>query len=228
MRLTAARHPTLFSNLPSGYHSELLSLPKIKMRATLPATLLLSALLAACTSTGNLPPSKHISQSGQLKIHPGLVGQPVPAELQEPQRATASSAVTNSTPAAAPVAAQPAAKMDQTGLLAQRSVYFDYNSVAVRSEFDPVLQAHARYLAANPKSGVRIDGNADDRGTPDYNARLALKRAENVREALIGHGAPKQQITLKSLGESQPKLKGHDEESRAENRRADVVYGKED
>lgn len=200
------------------------------MRATLPATLLLSALLAACSSTGNLPPSKHISQSGQLKIHPGLVGQPVPAELQEPQRAAVSSTVTNSTPAAAaaPVAAQPAAKMDQAGLRTQRSVYFDYKSAAVRTEFDPALQAHARYLATNPKSSVRIDGNADERGTPDYNARLALKRAENVRQALIGHGAPEKQINLKSLGESQPKLKGRDEESWAENRRADVVYEKEE
>ena len=200
------------------------------MRATLPATLLLSALLAACSSTGNLPPSKHISQSGQLKIHPGLVGQPVPAELQEPQRAAASSTVTNSTPApaAAPVAAQPATKMDQAGSQTQRSIYFDYDSAVVRTEFDPALQAHARYLAANPKSSVRIDGNADERGSPDYNAQLALKRAENVRQALIGHGAPEKQIKLKSLGASQPKLKGRDEESWAENRRADVVYEKEE
>jgi len=206
------------------------------MRATLPATLLLSALLAACASSRDLPPSKHISQSGQLKIHPGLVGQPVPAELQEPQRTEASSTGTNSAPApapapvaaAAPVAAQPATKMDQTGLRSQRSVYFDYKSAVVRTEFDPALQAHARYLAANPKSSVRIEGNADDRGTPDYNTRLGLKRAENVRQALIGHGAPEKQIKFKSLGESQPKLKGRDEESRAENRRADVVYEKEE
>lgn len=198
------------------------------MRATLPATLLLSALLTACVSIRDLPPSKHISQSGQLKIHPGLAGQPVPAELQEPQRAAASSTVANSAPATAPVVAQPAAKMDQTRQQTQRSVYFDYNSAEVRAEFDPALQAHARHLASNSKSRVRIEGNADDRGAPEFNARLGLKRAENVRQALIGHGAPEKQITLKSLGESQPKLKGRDEESRAENRRADVVYEKED
>jgi len=198
------------------------------MRATLPATLLLSALLAACTSTGNLPPSKHISQSGQLKVHPGLVGQAVPAELQEPPRAAASSTVTNSAPAATPVAAQPATKMDQTGLRTPSSVYFDYNSAALRTEFDPALQAHARHLAANPKSRVRIEGNADDRGAPDFNDRLGLKRAENVRQALIDHGAPEKQITLKSLGELHPKQNGRDEESRAENRRADVVYEKEE
>lgn len=200
------------------------------MRATLPATLLLSTLLAACGTFRDQPPSKHISQSGQLKVHPGLLGQPVPAELQDPQRAANSPTAANSAPAAsaAPAAAGSAAKMDQAGLRTQRSVYFDYNSATVRSEFDPALQAHARYLTANPKSRVRIEGNADDRGAPDFNARLGLKRAENVRQVLIGHGATEKQITLKTLGESQPKLKGRDEESWAENRRADVVYEKEE
>ena len=200
------------------------------MRATLPATLLLSTLLAACGTFRDLPPSKHISQSGQLKVHPGLLGQPVPAELQDPQRAANSPTAANSAPAAsaAPAAAGSAAKMDQAGLRTQRSVYFDYNSATVRSEFDPALQAHARYLTANPKSRLRIEGNADDRGAPDFNARLGLKRAENVRQVLIGHGATEKQITLKTLGESQPKLKGRDEESWAENRRADVVYEKEE
>ena len=199
------------------------------MRATLPATLLLSMLLTACGTFRDLPPSKHISQSGPLKVHPGLLGQPVPAELQEPQRAANTTMAANSAPAAspAPAPAEPGTKMDQAGLRTQRSVYFDYNSATVRSEFDPALQAHARYLAANPKSRVRIEGNADDRGTPDFNARLGLKRAENVRQVLIGHGAIEKQITLKTLGESQPKLKGRDEESWAENRRADVVYEQE-
>ena len=200
------------------------------MRATLLATLLLSTLLAACGTFRDLPPSKHISQSGQLKVHPGLLGQPVPAELQEPQRAANSPKAANSAPAGSPAtgAAESAAKMDQAGLRTQRSVYFDYNSATVRSEFDPALQAHARYLTANPKSRLRIEGNADDRGAPDFNARLGLKRAENVRQVLIGHGATEKQITLKTLGESQPKLKGRDEESWAENRRADVVYEKEE
>ena len=200
------------------------------MRATLPATLLLSTLLAACGTFRDLPPSKHISQSGQLKVHPGLLGLPGPAELQEPQRAANNPAAANSAPAGSPAtgAAESGTKMDQAGLRTQRSVYFDYNSAAVRSEFDPALQAHARYLTANPKSRIRIEGNADDRGAPDFNARLGLKRAENVRQVLIGHGATEKQITLKTLGESQPKLKGRDEESWAENRRADVVYEKEE
>lgn len=187
----------------------------IMMRASLPATLLLSVLLAACASSRDTAASKHIVQSGALKVHPGLLGKPVPAELAP-------------APVAAVVAPAPAAetpiRMDQDGLRTQRSVYFDYNSANLKADYDPALRAHARYLAANPQARVRIEGNADERGSAGYNLRLGERRAATVRETLIAHGAPGAQVKIKSLGESQPKLKGRDEESWAENRRADVVY----
>src|SRR5574343_537001 len=108
-----------------------------------------------------------------------------------------------------------------------RSVYLDLDATAIRAELNPMLQAHARYLQANPKARGRIEGNADERGSAEYNQRLGMRRAESVRQAIIGHGASDKQVVLKSLGESRPKLKGHDEESWTENRRADVVYEKE-
>jgi len=188
------------------------------MRASLPATLLLSALLAACASTKDAPVNKNISQSGPLKVHPGLLGQPVPPELQqEPRLATNAPAGT----------VENAIKMDGAGLRTQRSVYFDFDSTEIKAEFNPALQAHARYLASNPKSRIRIDGNADERGASDYNRQLGMKRAEKVRQSMIGLGAPEKQLSIKTLGESRPKLKGHDEESWSENRRADVVYEQE-
>ncbi|QRM20831.1 OmpA family protein [Dechloromonas sp. TW-R-39-2] len=193
---------------------DILHADHIMMRATLPATLLLTALLAGCVSTKDVPPSKHISQTGALRVHPGLLGQPVPPELQDTRDLAQAGSGKQDT----------LIKMDQEGLRTQRSVYFDLNSAEIRVEFDPALQAHARYLAANPKSRIRIEGNADERGAPDYNARLGMKRAESVRQTMIRHGAPEQQVKVKTLGESRPKLKGHDEESWAENRRADVVY----
>ncbi len=185
------------------------------MRASLPATLLLSALLAGCASKGDIPPSKHISQSGPLKVHPGLLGQPVPSELQDPAMVAAA-------PAEAPI------KMDPVGLRTQRSVYFDLNSADIKADYDPALRAHARYLADHPQAHVRVEGNADERGSIEYNRRLGLKRAESVRDTLLGHGAPAKQVTVKTLGEKQPRLTGHDEASWAENRRADVVYEREE
>ena len=185
------------------------------MRASLPAILLLSALLAACSTKGDVPPSKHIAQSGALRVHPGLLGKPVPAELQPEPRVAAAPATT---------VGEDTIKMDPVGLRTQRSVYFDLNSADIKGEYDPALRAHARYLADNPKARVRIEGNADERGSADYNRRLGLKRADNVRAALLAQGAGGKQVTIKSLGEARPKVVGHDEASWSENRRADVVY----
>lgn len=188
------------------------------MRASLPVTLLLSSLLAACAIKGDIPPSKHISQKGALKVHPGLLGQPVPPELQpEPRVATVTAG--NDTP----TAAEKGAATDPLGV---RSVYFDVDSAAVRADYDSVLQAHARHLAANPGLRVRVEGHADERGPIDYNRRLGQKRAENVRQTLIGHGVPENRVGIRSLGEQKPRMKGHDEASWAENRRADLVYDK--
>ncbi|HEX6736254.1 MAG TPA: OmpA family protein, partial [Azonexus sp.] len=151
-------------------------------------------------------------------VHPGLLGQPVPASPTAPVATAA---------AAQPAAAETAIRMDQDGLRTQRSVYFDYNSADLKADHDPALRAHARYLAANPQARVRIEGNADERGGAGFNLRLGERRAATVRDTLIAHGAGNRQVAIKSLGESRPKLKGSDEQSWAENRRADVVYENE-
>ena len=194
------------------------------MRATLPATLLLTALLAGCASTKDIPPSKHISQTGALRVHPGLLGQPVAAE----QKPAASLPASNPAPVVASTTTETPIKMDAIGLRTQRSVYFDLNSAAIKTDYDPALRAHARYLADHPKARVRIEGNADERGTAEHNHRLGMKRADNVRTTLLSHGAAKKQLSIKTLGASNPKKTGHDEESWAENRRSDVVYEREE
>ena len=187
------------------------------MRAALTVSLLFPLLLAACASAPDTLPVRRISQSGALKVHSGLLGGELPA-AQAPA----------SVPGSFAAASEPAMKLDQEGLRTQRSVYFDLNSDVLKDDYKPALQAHARYLAEHPQARVRIEGNADERGASEYNARLARKRAENVRQSIVANGAADRQVSIKSLGESRPKLKGHDEEAWAENRRADVVYEREE
>ena len=184
------------------------------MRASLPLSFLLVALLSACASQKDIPPSKHISQTGALRVHPGLLGQPVPPELQEPSVATAPAAATS----------EGKMQMDEAGLRTQRSVYFDFDSATIKAEFEAMLRAHADYLAKNRQVRIRVEGNADERGGAEYNSRLGMRRAEAVRQAIVGQGAGEKQVTIKTLGELRPKLRGHNEESWAENRRADIVY----
>ncbi|MBL8442229.1 MAG: OmpA family protein, partial [Betaproteobacteria bacterium] len=186
--------------------------------------LLATLLLAACASTPE--PTRPIAQSGNLKVHPGLLGQPVPPELQTAD----ASAVARVAADGADVKVQSGTgmKVDLAGLQTQRSIYFDYDKADIRAEFEPVLQAHGNHLKSHPAARVRVEGNADERGGSDHNKRLGLKRADAVRQSLVAGGAQEQQVRVVSYGESRPKLKGHDEESWAENRRADIVYEKEE
>lgn len=193
------------------------------MRTSLIALILVPLLLTACASKQPASPSKHLSQSGSLKVHPGLLGQPVPAELQEPGQPPAPPAETSpATPDNSP------GKLDPVGLQTQRSVYFDYKQSAIKTDYESVIQRHGRHLTANPNARIRIEGHADERGSAGYNNQLGLKRADAVRQALIAQGAGSKQVSVRSYGESRPKLTGHDEESWAENRRADIIYEREE
>jgi peptidoglycan-associated lipoprotein len=113
---------------------------------------------------------------------------------------------------------------DKTGILAKRSVYFDYDSYIVRDEFKPLVAAHGQYLVANKGRKIIIQGNTDERGGREYNLALGQKRAEAVRRSLSLLGVPESQMEAVSLGKEKPKALGSDEAAWAENRRSDLVY----
>lgn len=110
------------------------------------------------------------------------------------------------------------------GLLAKRSIYFDFDSYAVKDDYQPLLQAHAQYLKGHPQRHVLIQGNTDERGTSEYNLALGQKRAEAVRRALALLGVNDSQMEAVSLGKEKPVSTSHDEASWAQNRRADLIY----
>jgi len=118
--------------------------------------------------------------------------------------------------------------LDSTGIppeLASRSsVFFDYDSYVIRSDGRPVIDSHARFLAQQPARKVTIQGNADERGSREYNLALGQKRAEAVRRALKMQGVNDTQMEAVSLGKEQPRCTASTESCWAENRRGDFVY----
>jgi peptidoglycan-associated lipoprotein len=113
---------------------------------------------------------------------------------------------------------------DATGMLAKRSVYFDFDSYVVKDEFKPVIEAHSQYLIKNANRKIVIQGNTDERGGSEYNLALGQKRAEAVRLLLNRLGVPDAQIEAVSFGKEKPKATGSNEAAWAENRRADIAY----
>jgi peptidoglycan-associated lipoprotein len=117
-----------------------------------------------------------------------------------------------------------AALKDPRSPLSKREVFFDYDSFVVRDEYRPLITAHAKFLAANPKVKMLIQGNADDRGSREYNLALGQKRAEALKKALLLLGGREEQVESVSLGEEKPRCEEQSESCWAQNRRDDILY----
>ncbi|MDC8445110.1 MAG: peptidoglycan-associated lipoprotein Pal [Nitrosomonas sp.] len=113
---------------------------------------------------------------------------------------------------------------DPGSILSQRSVYFDYDSFSVKSEYREMVVAHAQFLRDNPNAQVILQGNTDDRGSREYNLALGQRRADSVKNIMTLSGARNAQIEAVSFGEEKPRAYGSGESVWSQNRRADIVY----
>lgn len=110
------------------------------------------------------------------------------------------------------------------GPLGTLVIYFDYDRSAIREEYGGILQAHGAWLAANPGGRLRLEGHADERGTPEYNLALGSRRANAVARALSALGAGDGQWTAVSFGEERPAEDGANEGAWSRNRRVELIY----
>lgn len=110
------------------------------------------------------------------------------------------------------------------GPLGTLVIYFDYDRSAIREEYSEILQAHGAWLAANSGDRLRLEGHADERGTPEYNLALGGRRARAVAQALSALGAGNGQWTTVSFGEEKPAEDGANEGAWSKNRRVELFY----
>jgi peptidoglycan-associated lipoprotein len=103
-------------------------------------------------------------------------------------------------------------------------IYFEFDSSEIRSDFNSMLAAHGRYLAADSSLVIRLEGHADERGSREYNIGLGERRAQAVRQILMLQGASASQLTTISYGEERPAVFGSDDEAYSLNRRVELVY----
>lgn len=113
---------------------------------------------------------------------------------------------------------------DPASPLAERIVYFAFDSSDIDAKYYAMLDAHAQYLLDNPARVMRIEGHADERGTREYNVALGERRAKSIQRYLSLQGVSAAQMTLVSFGEELPVAFGHDEASWSMNRRVELLY----
>lgn len=102
-------------------------------------------------------------------------------------------------------------------------VYFDFDRSEVRDDQRASLDAKVPVLRANPGVRIRIDGNADERGSDEYNLALGMRRAQTARKYLIDHGIDAARIDIASYGEERPVCQDHAESCWSQNRRDEFV-----
>ena len=114
--------------------------------------------------------------------------------------------------------------LDTDACLRQRVVYFDLDQDALRPEFQAAMACHAKYLRDRPSSRMTPEGNADERGSREYNLGLGERRGNAVSSALQANGGSAGQITVVSYGEERPTCTTSGEDCWAKNRRVEIVY----
>ncbi len=112
----------------------------------------------------------------------------------------------------------------QEGILAQRIVYFAFDSSDISGDGAALVSAHAHYLVAHPNLHVRLEGNTDERGSREYNIGLGERRAQAVRRAMLLQGVAEAQLSTVSYGAERPAIDGHDEVAWGKNRRVVINY----
>jgi peptidoglycan-associated lipoprotein len=182
-------------------------------------TLAFAAWLAACSSTVKLDDVKVEDKTGFAVAPQPQVLPPVATKLPGDQGQADGVGTRNV--AGATIAAQGAAGV---GPNVAKIIYFDYDSFAIKPEFQSAMEAHAKFLALNKTSKMAIEGHTDERGGREYNLALGQKRSEAVRRALSLLGVAEAQIEAVSFGKEKPAATGADEASLARNRRAEINY----
>jgi peptidoglycan-associated lipoprotein len=146
-------------------------------------------------------------------------------EATSPQSGSASPSSSPTTSSRAPSrGVRRAITRDAAGKPNERSVYYDYDKDSLSAEDRKLIEAHAQYLREHADVKIRVEGNADERGSKEYNLALGQRRAETVTKLMGLLGVKDQRTEAVSYGEEKPKAAGHDEKAWSENRRSDILY----
>jgi peptidoglycan-associated lipoprotein len=100
-------------------------------------------------------------------------------------------------------------------------IYFDFDKSTIRSDAAATLDRKIPWLQANPGMRIRIEGNADERGSDEYNLALGQRRAASAKRYLVDHGIAADRFDLVSYGEERPVCTEHNEACWQQNRRDD-------
>ena len=102
-------------------------------------------------------------------------------------------------------------------------VFFATNKSSLTSAARETLRKQATYLRKNKKLNVTIEGNADERGTREYNLALGERRANAAKDYLMTYGISGDRLSVISYGKERPVNSGSNPLAWSQNRRSVTV-----
>ena len=151
-------------------------------------------------------------------VSPTKLDKPVEVEKKD----VTSQTTTTTQPSSDTVAKTDMSSQPVVPITLDRVIYFDFDSYAVKDEFRPIVEAHAKLLKANSGAKEVAEGHTDERGGSEYNLALGQKRAEAVVQQMKVLGVGDSQLEAVSYGKERPAVDGHDESAWAKNRRVEL------
>jgi peptidoglycan-associated lipoprotein len=180
------------------------------MRRTLITVASSALLFGGCASTSEEP------RTGAEAGQPGAASEAPRTRSQPFERKAMAGADLNAGKS------DPAGFKAANGVPSLRTIYYDYDRYEIKDEYRRIVEAHAKYLRDNPSARMTIQGNADERGSREYNVGLGQRRSEGLKRALLLLGAKESQVESVSLGEEKPACTDHAENCWWKNRRGDI------
>lgn len=102
-------------------------------------------------------------------------------------------------------------------------VYFEYNKADISKEAQSTLTDVSHYMKRHEGSKVALYGNADARGTGEYNKALGSWRAGNAAHVIMNDGVEPNRVRTVSYGKDKPAVKGTGEDVWKFNRNVTIV-----
>ena len=136
--------------------------------------------------------------------------------------------VINSMPSASPAAKNAARVQRQQEVRDEQAVvsqpqYFDYDQAELNDAAKAQLDRLVSFMDSYPAIRISVEGHCDQRGTREYNLALGERRANAVRNYLVGKGVSAARIQTISYGKERPAAFGTGEAVWRQNRRAEIV-----
>ena len=106
---------------------------------------------------------------------------------------------------------------------AMQGIQFETNKAIIKPVSFPILDQIAQTFIDNPTWLVEVQGHTDNVGKADYNQNLSERRANSVRDYLVGKGVPAEKLTAKGYGLTKPIADNKTADGRKQNRRVEFV-----